>query len=216
MEAAAEFMQSVLVGLVVVVVGVRAEGVVMEATGETVVVMASLVLGGGDAVSVTDETTVTQLADVTVVEMSVASAVVHKPDDTSDTLAEGDEALVTTEMAPSAGATSTARIPSGSGEVNLAGRFVDVVVTELSLLGAETVCEVLMEGVAIVVELEVTERLRVMDSEEVEVAEAGVGGSAGAVVLVSVEVGSSAGDALASGAEALLSSSVGVVAAAGG
>lgn len=231
--------QSVDVGLVVVeeveMVGGRAEEIrleeeVMEATGETAVVMVSLELGGGD-VSVTDETKVTELAEVT--DSSQASAtelmVADKPGGTSDMLVEGEEAVVVTEIAASppaaaasaAGVASTERTTFGSGKVDLVDRFVDVVETELSLLGAETVSEVVMEGVVIVVELEVTERLGVMDS--VEVTETVAGGSVGVVVLVrvvsKVEVSSSVVVALASGIEGLLSSSVtfvGVVAAAVG
>lgn len=91
------------------------------------------------------------------------------------------------------------------------------------MLGAGTVSEVVMEGPVMVVELEVTERLGVMDSGEGEVTETVAGGSAGVVVLVrvvgKVEVGSSAVETLVSGIEALLSSTapfVGVVAAAVG
>ncbi len=162
------------VGLVVVVVVVveevepvggraeemREEEVVMGASGETGVVMVSLELGGGDVALVTDETKVTELASVTEL------VVVEKPGGISDTLVEGGEAVVVTEIAaspPAAGAASTERIPFGSGKVDLVDRFVDAVETGISLLGAETVSEVVMEGVVIVVELEVTERLGVMD-----------------------------------------------------
>lgn len=190
-----EFRQSVDVGLVVVVVVVeevelvggraeemREEEVVTGASGETGVVMASLEIGGGDVALETDETKATERASVTEL------VVVERPGGISDMLVEGGEAVVVTEIAASppaaAGAASTE--PFGSGKVNLVDRFVDAVETELSLLGAETVSEVVMEGVVIVVELEVTERLGVMDSEEEEVAETVVGGSVGVAVLVRV------------------------------
>lgn len=102
-------------------------------------------------------------------------------------LVEGEEAGVMTEIAaspPAAGVASMEGTPFGSGKVDLVDRFVDVVETELSLLGAETVSEVVMEGVVIVVASEVTERLGVMDSEKVEVTKTVVGGSVGVVVLV--------------------------------
>lgn len=104
-------------------------------------------------------------------------------------LVEGEEAVVMTEIAaspPAAGVPSMEGTPFGSGNVDLVDRFVDVVETELSLLGAETVSEVVMEGIVIVVELEMTERLGVMDSEKVEVTKTVVGGSVGVVVLVRV------------------------------
>lgn len=78
MEAEIEFMQSVDVGLVVVVeevemVGgrakeIRGEEEVIVATGETAVEMVSLELGGGDVVFVTDEAKGTELVEVTEVE----------------------------------------------------------------------------------------------------------------------------------------------------
>lgn len=85
--------------------------------------------------------------------------------------------------------------------------------TEFSLLGAETVSMAMVEVAAVFVgELEVTERLRVMDSDVVEV----TGCSAGeALVVCEVEVGRSV--AVESAAAALLSTSVtfvGVTAAA--
>lgn len=216
-EVETEFMQSVDVGLVVVVEEValvegragetKVEELVMAASGETGVVMLSLELGGGDVVLVTEETIVTELEEV------AETDVVEKSDGVSDMLVPS---VVMTEIAASL---PTERIAFGSGKVNLVDRFVDIVETELSLLGAETVSEVVME--VIVVELEVTERLGVMDSKGVEVTETGAGGSVGVVVLVrvvgKVEVGSSVVVALASGAEALLSGSVtfvGVIAAA--
>lgn len=60
--------------------------------------------------------------------------VVDKPDGTSDTLVQGAEAVVVTEIAasPAAGATSSERTPFGSGKVDLADRFVDAVETGLS------------------------------------------------------------------------------------
>lgn len=175
----------------------------------------------------TDETTVAELVEVTEVESSQASATevvaADEPGGISDMLVEGEEAVVMTEIAappPAAGAASTERTPFGSERVNLVDRFVDVVETELSLPGAETVSEVVMEGVVTVVEFDVTERLGVMDSEEVEVTKTEVGGSVGVVVLdVKVEVGGSVVVTLASAIEGLLSGSVtfvGVVAAAVG
>lgn len=184
--------------------------------------MVSLGIGGGDVVLVTDETK--ELAEVTEVESASVTELVVA--DMSDMLVEGKEAVVTTEIAaspPAAGVASTERTPFGSGKVDLVDRFVDFVETGLSLEGAKAVSEVVMEGVAIVVELEVTERLGVMDSEEMEVTETVARGSVGVVVLVrvvgKVVVGSSVVVALASGIEGLLSSSVtfvGVVAAAVG
>lgn len=188
----------------------------MEARAEAAVVMVSL--GGGDVVLVSDETNVTE-QEVTEGESSLASVtefvLADKPEGISDVLVEGEEAVVATEIAespPAAGSTE--------GEVDVVDRFV--VETELSLLGAETLSEVVMESVVIVVEVEVTERLGMTDSEEVvEVTEGVAGGSAGGVVLVMVvlemEVGGSA--VVSSGIEVLLSCSVtfvGVVAAAVG
>lgn len=177
-------------------------------------VMVSLELQGGDVVLVTDETGVkTEPLLASVTESVVA--------DMFDMVVEGEEVVVMKDIAaslPAAGPTSTERITFGSGKVNSVDIFVDVVATELSSPGAETVPEVVMEGAVIVAELEVTERLGVMDSEEVEVTEAVAGGSVGVVVLVmifgKVVVGSSV--VVASGTEVLLSSSVafvGVVAA---
>lgn len=230
-EAETEFMQSVDVGLVAVVMeeeGVelgggraaenRVEEVITGASGETAAVMVSLESDVVDVVSGTDEIELTQLVVVTGVESSLAAVtelvvVVDKPDGVSDMLVEGEEAVAMTEIAaspPAAGEASTERIPFGSGKVDLVDRFVDVVETELSLLGAETVSKVVME--VTVVELEVTEGLGVMDSEEVEVTETVAGGSVGVVVLGrvawKVEVGSSVVVALASGTEVLLSGSV--------
>lgn len=227
--AEVEFMQSVDVGLVAVVEEVAlvegragetmVEELVTGVSGETGVVMVSLELGGRDVVLVTDETEVTEIVEVTETEVksslaTVATERVEKSDGVSDTL------VPTVVMTEIAAPLPTERKPFDSGKVNLVDRFVDIVETELSLLGAETASEVVME-VIVVVELEVTERLGVMDSERVEVTETGAGGSVGVVVLVrvvrKVGVGSSAVVALASETEALLSSSVtfvGVVAAA--
>lgn len=238
MEGVTEFMQSVDVGLVVVVVveemelvGGRAEEdeVIMGPSGVTGVVMVSLEFRGGDVVLVTDGTKVTEQAEVTEVDSSPASGtdlvVVDKPDGISDVLVEGEEEeeedVVMTEIAASGAAAANERIPSGSGKADSVDRCVDAVETGLLLLGAETVSEVVMEGAVIVAELEVTERLGVMDSEEVEVTETVAGGSVGVVELVwvvrNVAVGSSV--VVASGMEGLLSGSVtfvGVVAAAVG
>lgn len=231
-EVELESMWSVDVGLVVEeveVVGGRAEENREEEDAMAVSgVMGSVELGGGDAVLVTDEIKLTEQAEETGVESSLAPvtelAVVVI--DISDMLAEGKEAVVVTEIAasppppppaPAAGVASTERIQFGSGKVDLVDRFVDAVEAGLSLLGVETVSEVVMEGVVIVVELEVTERLGVMDSEEVEGAVTVVEDSVGLVVLVRMgRVGSSAVSALALRTEGLLSSSVtfvGVVAA---
>lgn len=179
-------------------------------------------LQGGHVVLVMDETT--ELLDV---DSSVASEtelmVADKPDGISVVLVEGEEAAVVTEIAasPAAGAAAaTERILFCSSKVDLTETFVVVLETELSMLGAETVSEVAMEGLVFVAELEVTERLGVMDSEEVGVTEAEVGASVGVVVLVSVvckvEEDISVVEALVSEIEALLSSTaplVGVVAA---
>lgn len=161
---------------------------------------------------------VTELAELTKVDSSLASVTELRVVDISDTLVEGKEAVVTTEIAspPAAGVASTERTPFGSGKVNLVARFVDIVETGLSLVAAETVSMVVMEGVVIVAECEVTERLGVMDSEEVTVRVAG--GSVGVVVLVRVVgelvVGNSVAVALGSGIEGLSSASfVGVAAA---
>lgn len=226
-EVELESMWSVDLGLVVEeveVVGGRAEEAreeedVMAVSG----VMGSVELGGGDAVLMTDETKLTELAEETGVESSLASVaeLVVVVVDISDMLAEGKEAVVVIEIAaspaPAAGVASTERIQFGSGKVDLVDRFVEVVEARLSLLGVETVSEVVMEGVVIVVELEVTERLGVMDSEEVGGAVTVVEGSVGVVVLVRMgRVGSSAVSALALRTEGLMSSSVtfvGVVAA---
>lgn len=186
------------------------------------VVMVSLELLGGDVVLVTDETGVRT-------EQSLASVAESVVTDMPDMVVEGDGVVVMTDIATSpaaataatAGPASTERIQFGSGKVNSVDIFVDVVAIEPSTLGAETVFEVVMEGAVIVAELEVTERLGVMDSEEVEVSEAVAGGSVGVLVLGmiagKVAVGSSA--LVASGTEVSLSSSValiGVVAAAVG
>lgn len=176
----------------------------------------------------TDETKGTELVEVTEVGSSQASVtevtLADTPGGISDMLVEDEDAVAMTELAaspPVAGVASTERTPVGSGKVDLVDRFVDVVDTELPLLGAETVSEVVMEGVVIVVGLEVTGRLGVMDSEEAEVSETVAGGSVGVVVLVrvvgKVEVGSSGVVALASTIEGSLSgfvTLVGVVAAA--
>lgn len=214
------------------VVGGRAaelavEEQVMGASCETAAVIISLELGGGDVVVVTNESDVTELLDVTEVDSATGLMVVDEPDGISDVLVEGKEAAVVTEIAASptaAWVASAERTIFGSGKVDLVDRFVDAVETEISLLGAEAVSEVVMEGLVIVVELEVTGRLGVMESEEgVEVTETVAGGSVGVVVLVSVagtvEVGNSVVGILASGTEASLLSTVpfvGVVAAAGG
>lgn len=196
-----------------VVVEGRVEELVMVASG--VAVMVSLELQGGDVVLVTDETDVTALVEVT--EPSLTSGMF-------DMVVEGEVVVVMTDIAaspPAAGLVSTERITFGSGKVDSVDRFVDIAATELSSPGAETVSEVVMEGVVIVAELVVTERLRVMDSEEVEGTESVVGDSVGILVPVmvvgKVKVGSSV--VVASGTEVLLSSSVtfvGVVAAAVG
>lgn len=199
-----------------VVVEGRVEEVVMVVSGKTVTV--SLELQGEDVVLMTDETGVTT-------EPSLASVAESVVADMFNMVVEDDEVVVMTDIAASppaaAGPASTERITFGSGKVNSVDIFVDVVATELLSPAAEIVSEVIMEGAVIVAELEVTERLRVMDSEEVEVTEAVAGGSVGVVVLVmivgKVEVGSSV--VVASGTEVSLSSSValvGVVAAAVG
>lgn len=106
MEAEMEFMQSVGVGLLEVVmveeeelVGggaaeIWAEEAVTVASGETVAVMVSFKFDGGDVVSVTNETEVTQQVEVTKVEPSLASVtefvVVDKPDGIFDMPVEGE------------------------------------------------------------------------------------------------------------------------------
>lgn len=98
-----EIMQLVDVGLVVVVVEevemvggraeeIRVEGEVMEATGET----ASIELRGGDVVSVTDETKVTELEEVTRVGSLQASVA-----ELAGGISDGEEAVVVTEIAAS-------------------------------------------------------------------------------------------------------------------
>lgn len=217
-------MQLVDVGLVVVVVeevelgGGRVEEVVMGASGETGVVMASLEFGGGDVVLVTDETKVAELVEVTEMGSSPASVTGLV---VSNLLVECEEAVMMTGITaspPASGGASTERIPFGSGKVDLVNKCVDAMETRFSLLGAETIFGVVTEGVVIVVELEVTEMFGVM---EVEVTETVAGGSVGAEVLVrvvgTVVVGGSV--VVASGIDGLLSSSVtfvGVVAAAVG
>lgn len=145
--------------------------------------------------------------------------------DISDMLVEDIEAVVTTDAATSPAAaaavvTLTDRIPFDSREDDAVDRFVDVMDTKLSMRGEVTVSEVVMEGVVVVV-LEVTEGLGVVDSEEVQVTETVAGGSVGVVVLErvvgKVVDGRSGVVALASGIEGLPSgsvTSVGVVAAA--
>lgn len=201
-----------------VVVEGRVEEVVMVVSGKAV----SL----GDAVLGTDESGVTALVEIRKPSLAsvTESVVVDKPDiGMLDMVVEGEEDVAMTDVAaspPSAGPASTERITFGSGKVNSVDIFVDAV-TELSSPGAEAVSKVVMEGVLIVAELEVTGRLGLMDSEEVEVTEAVAGGSGGVVELVvvvgKVEMGSSV--VVASRTEVLLSSSVafvGVVAAAAG
>ena len=92
---------------------IRVEKLVMEASGETVAIMASFELAGGNVVSVTDETKVTQLVALTEVESSPASVskwvVVDKPKGIFDLLVEGEEVVVMTEAAsPAASAASAA------------------------------------------------------------------------------------------------------------
>ena len=217
-EVEIEFMQSVDVGLVVMVeevvlvvggaVQTRVGELVMGASGESGVVMVSLELGGGDVFLVTEETKVTgqvEVADTEKSSLATVTELVETSDGVSDMLV-----VPTVAMTEITASLQTVRISFGSGKVNLVDRFVDVVGTELSLLGAEIVSEVEME--VIVVNLEVTERLGVMDSEGVEVTETGAGGSVGVAVLVrdagKIEVGISVVVALASGMEALLSNSV--------
>lgn len=119
---------------------------------------------------------------------------------------------MTTEIAspPVAGVASTEKIAFGSGEVNSADRFVAVVEIGLSLVAAEALSKVVMEGMVIVVECDVTERLGVMDSAEETMRV--VGGSVGVAVLVRVDgmlvVGNSVVVALASGIQGLMLSSV--------
>lgn len=183
-EVQTESMQSLDVGLVVVVVEeVELVGGSAEETREDEGVMVSLVSGGGDVV-VTAATKVTEPTEVTEVESSLATITELVVAAISDVLVEGTEAVVVTVKAaspPAARGASTER-SFGSGKVDLVDKFVDVV--ETGLLGAQTVSKLVVECVVVVVELEVTEMLGVMDSEEVT--EAVVGGSVGVVVLVRV------------------------------
>lgn len=185
-EVQTESMQSLDVGLVVVVVVEEVElvGGNAEETREDEGVMVSLVSGGGDVV-LTAATKVTEPTEVTEVESSLATVTELVVAAISDVLVEGTEAVVVTVIAaspPAAGGASTER-SFGSGKVDLVDKFVDVV--ETGLLGAQTVSKLVVECVVVVVvELEVTEMLGVMDSEEVT--EAVVGGSVGVVVLVRV------------------------------
>lgn len=226
-------MHSLVAGLVVSVVveevevvqggggvEIEVEKVVTGVSRETAALIVSLELRRAivAVVVVTNESDVTEPVDVTDGGSSLAS-VTELIDGISDVLLEGEGAVVVTEIAaspPAAGSTFL----FGSGKVDFADRFVDVVVTELSLLGAETVSVVAMEGVVIVAEVAVTERLGVIDSEEVEVTETEVGSSVGVVVVAwKVEVGSLVGEEPVSGTEALLSSAVssaGVIAAGAG
>lgn len=174
----------------------------------------------------TDETKVTELVELTDASSVTELMVADKPGGISGMLMDGDEVAAMTEIAassPTAGIASTERTPLVSGKVDFVDRMVDVVETELSLLAAETVSEVVMEGVVSVIELEVSERLGVMESEEAEVTETVAGGSVGVVLLVrvvgKVEAGSSGVVALAPRTEGPLLGSVtlvGVVAAAVG
>ncbi len=221
MEVEIESMQWVDVGFVVAVLEeVEVVGGEAEVTREeeevmgASTVMVSLELAGGDVVLVTAKT---ELGEVTAVESSLTSVTELMVADISDVLMEGKEAA----SPAAAGAPSTDRIPFDSGRVDLVDRFVAVTETELSLPGAAVVSKVVME-VVVIVELEVTEMLGMMESEEVGVTETVMGGSVGVVVLGRVVGGVWGGgsvEALASGIEGLLSSSVtfvGVVAAAVG
>lgn len=160
----------------------------------------------------------TELAELTETDPSTDSGTELMRVDASDMLVEGAEAVVMTEVAspPGAGVALTERTPVGSGKVNLVDRFVDTADITFSLVAAGTISTGVMEIVA-VVECGVTERLGVMESEEVTVGAVGVsvGGAVPVRVVGELVVAKSVAVALASGPDGLSSaSSVGVVAAA--
>lgn len=115
----------------------------------------------------TNATEVTELVEAAEPEVKSSLAteaklvVVEKPDGISDMLVETEEAVTITDLALSPPAVQGAS--TGIMPFDLANRFGDAVETELSLLGAETVSKVVVMGLVIVVELEVPERLRVLD-----------------------------------------------------
>lgn len=214
------------VGLVVVeeveLVGGRVEDLVAGVSGETVtevVVKVSVKLRGWDGDVVTSENVALELLEETATKVTSSLAVVvtlvvfGEPAGIVDVLVETEEVVSTvvmTEIAaslPTVGVSSAERVPFGSGKVNLVDRSVDVVEITFSLLRAGTVSKVVMEGVVIIVEVEVTEGVGVMDSEEVEVTETGAGGSVGVAVFISAACKVGAGSSVVVGL-ALLSSSV--------
>lgn len=211
-EAEIEPMHSVDAGVVVVVVKEvqvlrgRAEETreEEELTGVSGA-MELLESDGCDVVLMADEIKVTELTEM---DSSTDSGTELMRADASDMLVEGREAVVMTEVAspPAAGVASTERTAVGSGEVSLVDRSVDTVDTTFSLVAAGTISTGVMEVVA-VVECGVTERLGVMESEEVTVGAVGV--SVGGVALVSVVgelvVAKSVAVALASGTDGLSS-----------
>lgn len=113
----------------------------------------------------------------------------------------GEEAAVV--LLTETSAPVTERAPLSSSEVSSAGRFVDVLETELCWEGAEPVSRVGMEVVVTVFEMKGVEGLKV-----VGITEAVQEGSDGVEVLVTVEVGASVSGPADLGSEAFLSLTV--------
>lgn len=120
---------------------------------------------------------------------------------TFNALVEVTGAVEVTEVVstPTAGVASTERVSLDSGIS--ADRCVDIVESRPSVLAAEAALAI--EGVVIVVECKVTERLGIMDSAEVTVRV--VGSSVGVVVLVTA-----VGKLLVGNLEAVASASSGI------
>lgn len=181
----------------------------MGASGEAVMMSLEMLGGGGASVAAASE--------VAAVVGGPESVAADGPSRALDMAAVGEEAVGRMATSPPAAATgSTDGITFGSDKSDSVCTFVDVA-AELSSLGAETVSEVVVEGK--VTELEVTEMLGVMGSEEMEGTEAVVGASVGEMVVRVVGMAWEGGSVVAASGTVLSSSSitfVGVVAAAVG
>lgn len=151
--------QSVDVGLAVELWRRRAEEPgeeeeVVGVSGE----MAEIVSEGRNVVLVAGVIKVPELAESTAADSKLASVTELVVVDICDVLVEGEEATMMTETTSptAAGEASTGRISLDSGKDNLVERFIEFVETGLSSWAAGTVSDVLMEGIVIVVEPEVT------------------------------------------------------------
>lgn len=121
---------------------------VVRVSGE----MAEIVSEGRNVVLVAGVFKVPELAESTAADSKLASVTELVVVDICDVLVEGEEATGMTETASptAAGEASTGRISLDSGKDNLVERFIEFVET------AGTVSDVLMEGIVIVAEPEVT------------------------------------------------------------